>query len=45
MKEYSVKVLLSCMHQDNWSILEKSNLMNSNVLVVNQCDVTEQKNL
>ena len=33
----SVEVLISCMHQSDWSIIERSNIQ-TDVLIVNQCD-------
>lgn len=36
-----VEVLLSCMYEEDFSLIEKSNLRGKNVLLVNQCNVSE----
>ena len=33
----SIEVLISCMHQSDWSIIERSNIQ-TDVLIVNQCE-------
>ena len=33
-----LEVLLSCMHQSDFSVIEESNLSNVNTLIINQCD-------
>lgn len=33
----SVEVLISCMHQTDWSIIQRSNIQ-TDVLIINQCD-------
>ncbi len=35
------EVLISCMHEKDFSIIERSNLQNKNALVVNQCETSE----
>ena len=35
----SVEVLLSCMHQEDFSIINRSNLLNTSTLVINQCNI------
>lgn len=43
MNTFTIQVLLSCMHQADMSIVNKSNLQNVPTIVVNQCNVqTEQ---
>ena len=39
----TVQVLLSCMHQKDISIVERSNLQEAPTLVVNQCDIKEER--
>ena len=33
----SIEVLISCMHQSDWSIIQRSNIQ-TDVLIINQCD-------
>ncbi len=39
----NLNVLLSCMHQKDFSIIEKSNLSLVDTIIVNQCDVAEEE--
>ena len=38
-----VEVLLSCMYEKNFSLIERSNLQEVNVLMVNQCDAGKEE--
>ena len=38
----TIEVLISCMHQTDWSIIERSNVQ-TDVLIINQCDREEQE--
>ena len=38
----TIEVLISCMHQKDWSIIERSHIQ-TDVLIVNQCDRDEQE--
>lgn len=41
-KKLNVQVLISCMHQTDYSIIERTNIQ-SDVVVVNQCDIEDFK--
>ena len=41
-KDMSLEVLLSCMNKTEFSIIEDSNLVNVNTLIINQCDKDEE---
>lgn len=38
MQQMTLEVLISCMHQSDWSIIQRSNIQ-TDVLIVNQCDI------
>ena len=37
MQQMTLEVLISCMHQSDWSIIQRSNIQ-TDVLIINQCD-------
>ena len=39
----NLEVLVSCMYQEDTSIIKKSNLQKVNSLIINQCDISEDK--
>ena len=40
----TLEVLISCMHQKNTDIIQKSNIQ-SDVVIVNQCDINKTENI